>query len=131
MKPAMLIRNAWAELVDFDVATEDYHALEVFLKLSQELSLTPGLLLPVALIMASAVGATNPNSISIEQQAQESIAGSIWVPKVVGITIVERGAVVSYRVRVHVDYEMVLIPFMDWFLHWDWLDNITDGSLEW
>ncbi len=49
-KPALLIRDAWIEqvvdIVDAGVAA-DFERVMVFLKLSQELDLTPGLLLPV------------------------------------------------------------------------------------
>ena len=125
----LMIENAYISLQDFDTATEDWHALEIFLKLSQENDMTPGLLLPVAAVYAPATGTTNPSGFTIDQLG-DRLAGTIWAPRNVAVRVIERGAVVAYQLELHLDYHKVDVPWMDWFIAWDYLDNVVDETVE-
>ncbi len=129
-KPALQINDAWSEVLDVDTATNDSNGFEVFLKLSQELGLDPGLLLPVTEFTILGAGVTNQERMAYVHHEQFGAKGSIWAPRVVGLRIVERGAIASFNVRVHIDYEMVDVDWMSWFIMWDWLDNIVNNDLE-
>ena len=129
-KPALLIRDAFVMINELDVATEDFHALEVYLKLSQEEDLDPGLTLPVANISFMSDGTTNPDAAPSVEQLGKHLIGSIWTPAYVGIRVVERGAVVQWQMRIHLMWDVVEIPWMDWFFRWDYLDNVVNNDLE-
>ena len=133
-KPALMIRDCYAEMIsmaDGDT-TADFQRSRVFLKLSQETDLTPGLILPVASIMMSkAAAAQTWDNFQIQQEFKAK--GSIWAPRVVGVHISDVGSTElpdSVRWIVHLDYEQVDIPWMDWFILWDFLDGINDGARE-
>ena len=129
-KAALLIKKVSLTIQVFDVATEDFHALEVFLRLSQEEGGDPGLLLPVSEFMISSDGTTNPDASPQISDYSDIIAGTVWAPLYVGLEVVERGAVVSYALKVHLDYEEISVPWLDWFLMWDFLDNVPNNSEE-
>ena len=131
-KPALLIKDAYIEIVDFvDAgASLDYHNLSVYLKLSQETDLTPGLLLLLATIghepkEASAVARFSVNQLVM--QYGDKIAGTIWAPRMVGVRFVEIGDI-QWDIDVHLDYERVDVPWMDWFIMWEFLDGVVDNE---
>ncbi len=132
LKAALLIKDAWAELVDIvDAGTAPgFQQTQVRLKLSQEDDLSPGLVLPVANLYVSKTGTAQEfNAVQVEQIFRAQ--GSIWAPRVVGIGSGGFvGGLDSVRWRVFLDYERIEIPWMDWFLLWDWLDNVTNDSFE-
>ncbi len=131
-KPALMIKNAWAELIDIiDAGTSPgYQEAQVRLKLSQETDLSPGLLLPVAEVHASKTGVAQEfNQVEVRQVFKGQ--GTIWAPRVVGLGVGGLvGGVDSLRWRVYIDYETVDIPWEDWFFLWDFLDNVTNDSFE-
>ncbi len=126
MKPALLIQNAFLEALDIDpdqdaIGPESAH---VFLKFSQESDLDPGLIVPVGYIGWKTEGAafgTAPVVVNQEFNAH----GSIWVPAYVGLRVFIRGTWTEFEAAVHLDYEQLMIPWMDWFIRWDFLDNIS------
>lgn len=130
-KPMLLIKDLWAELSDIVVSASDEEIRSrVFLKLSQELDLTPGLILPIAgfagdIVEVTAVG-HDVVAPAIEQLGSR-FAGTIWAPRVVGLRVTMSG-LTSVNWVVHVDYERVLVPWMDWFIAWDFLDNVVDNT---
>ena len=134
MKPALLIRNAWIEPIDLGTGNGedlDYNSMTYFLKLSQELGMDPGLLLPIAhtgyeLREGSGVGRYSFNRTFLDIFKAH---GTVWVPRVVGIRVVETG-VVSQDVDVHLEYERIELPWMEWFLEWEFLDGVINNERE-
>lgn len=130
MKPALLIRDVWLQPIDVNVsAATGGNTMGYFLKLSQEESLNPGLLLPIGVFgnehtQVSAVGAVNQ---PLEPQGMFKAQGSIWAPAFIGVRVEEVGNA-NVDCDVHIDYERVDVPWMDWFLMWDFLDNIVDNE---
>ena len=131
-KPALLIRDAWLEVIDFDLTTaDDTNMMSYFLKLSQELNLNPGLILPIGAIGSRRTGAGGETG-GLHQILRERFdaQGTLWAPRVVGVRVVETGTVIQADVDVHIDYERIDVPWMDWFLMWEWLDGIGDNERE-
>lgn len=132
-KPALLIRDAYIQLNEADIpmSSQTYGA-NVFLKLSQEQDLTPGLLLLVGGFRGDINRVTTASEYSQDvafQQLGSKLAGQIWVPHFVGIRL-ETDSFTTLDLDVHLDYERIEIPFMDWFIQWDFLDNVIDNSRE-
>ncbi len=134
-KPVLLIRNVWFELTDLvPSVTVDFHHAVLFLKLSQEVDLSPGLILPIAgfghIGHNLKAGATDQPTVGaaypVEQMGQH-LAGTIWAPRVVGIRTLESGGM-NFTGVVHLDYEAVDVPWMDWFIMWEFLDNVADNA---
>lgn len=133
-KPALLIQDAWIEVVDIvPFQAADFNMATYSLKLSQETDLTPGLILPVgqlgqANIEVTAVG---QRIVGIRDMTRDLFhaQGTVWAPRMVGIHIEEVGTI-NQDVDVHLDYQQVDVPWMDWFIMWDFLDNIVDNELE-
>lgn len=127
LKPAVLLQDAHMEVLEFDTATEDFNSARLFLKMSKNNNLNPGLNLLVGSVHSSAVGATNPNALYVEQNFKAK--GTIWAAAYLGVRMVETGSL-TVRARIHLDYERVDIPWMEWFMRWEYLDNIVDNTLE-
>ncbi len=124
-KPALLIQEAKIVVNDLSITdTDDFWNVLVDLKLSQENSLVPGLLLDVGNLMG-AVPATAQALSSIHQEDTFRAQGTVWAAAFMGIrfTLVN---VASVNINIHVDYEAVDIDWMSWFIRWDFLDNIVD-----
>ncbi len=124
-KPAFLIKDA--RLVYngmISVGSGAAESLQYSLKLSQEMNLNPGLLLRVGTVVVTGEG-TNNNSVLVEQQFMAQ--GTIWTPRVVGVRVTESGAI-DVDCDVEIDYERIEVPWMDWFIMWDFLDNIVDNE---
>ena len=132
-KPALLIRDAWMQVNAFSTsAAVDIQGILVFLKLSQEEDLTPGLILPVGELTASTAGATANRVDSHIIRDTFHAQGTIWAPRVVGVRFEEPFAtnLGDWDVDVHLDYESVDVPWMDWFIMWEFLDGIVDNERE-
>lgn len=127
---ALRLLDLDCSLQSFDAATEDFHRLQVFLKLSQEPDMTPGLLLPIKTYLFSGVGATNPNAIAIDYHAR-AIVGTMWVAKYWAIRVHEAGAVVEFAVNMTATFEVVPIDFNSQLLLWEQIDNVTDNEQDW
>ena len=133
-KPALLIKDATLTVVqDWDKGDQnDFSAIIVWLVLSQEIDLSPGLILPVGEIGSdnlnfdSSGNATTTLVINDLFKAQ----GTIWAPRAVGVRVDEINSVSSFQFDVALDYEVIMIPWWDWIILWDFLDNVTDLSME-
>ncbi len=125
-KPMLLIQDAWLEVNDFDSGTEDFHQTKYSLALGAN-PLTTALLLPVGSIRGPGVGATNPNSIEVEQLFRAQ--GTIWASSLVAIDIQEAGAVVLADVDVHMDWGVGFVDWFTWFVSWNNLEVSPDGNL--
>jgi len=130
MKPALLIQDAYIEIVDIaTMHTEDFNQALYAIKLSQEQTLDPGLLLPLAQVgtsvtEVSAVGQrVTPLGIKDLFHAQNTL----WAAKWLGIRMFERGTI-DIDVSVHIDYEQVEVPFWDWFMMWEFLDRVPNNQ---
>ena len=130
-KTVLVIQNAWLELNDFDVAEENFHQGKYSLALSNPISgedaMDTALLLPVGAIRSSAVGATNPNSIEVEQLFKAN--GSLWAAQYVGIDFQESGTLVVCDADVHLDWTVAQVDWWSWFYMWNRLEAPPDGSL--
>lgn len=131
-KPALLIKNAWLEPIDVNVAIAlGTNQATYGLILSQDQDLTPGLFLPIG-----AWGEEYSEQSGVGREVHHlgssfmnlwHASGTVWVPRFVGIFMNEVGSV-NTDVDVHLDYERIDIPWMNWFIKWDWLDNVVDGQ---
>lgn len=135
-KPALLIKEAYWEPQRAQIlsgADTDFSCV-ISLKLSQELDLTPGLLLPVASFLANRGQGDATGSWGADMPVDQVFRGqgSIWAPRVVGVRLEFEGGGTfnQFSGFMHVDYERVDVPWMDWFLMWDFLDNIVDDERE-
>lgn len=130
MKPALLIKDAWLELRDYrdSGAVEEVQTVEVLLKLSRDKDLEPGLLLSVGRIRAVATATANQfNQIDVKQEFEAQ--GTIWAPAYVGLRVIfTQGTPTTVLVIVHLDYEQIDIPWVNWFIGWEFLDNVVDNS---
>ena len=126
MKPALLLGDASIEVNDFrPTAAAGVELLTIFLKLSQELNMNPGLLLPIAEVGTHQADATGHAPIVINNLWKSQ--GTLWVPRVVGLRQQEVGAL-TWDIDVHLDYEVVEVPWMDYFMMWEHLDNVVDNT---
>ncbi len=132
-KPALLIRDAWIEVIDSPTTfgATDFNMMTWYLKLSQETDLTPGLLLPIAQtgFALQEVSAVGQRVYFLNIVKLFHAQGTVWAPRVVGVRVVEVGSV-GWDVDVHLDYDVVEVPWMDWFIMWEFLDGIVDNERE-
>jgi len=128
LKPALLIRDVFTEVAAIDMgAGGDLKTARVGLKMSQDNDLTPGLVLPVWQYQSD-LGAALAEGRG-QTEFRESIRGTVWAPAYVGLNIITSN-LTDLQVSVHLDYDVIDVPFWDWFVMWDFLDNITDDSTE-
>ncbi len=130
MKPAMLLNDAYVEVADFITsAAADIVGYRGFLKLSQSPDLNPGLILPIFQFVAHQDGTTaDVSNAMVSEQMGQRLAGTVWCPRYLGVRVEEIGNGSSINVQVHVDWTAIEIPWMEWFIRWDFLDNIIDNS---
>lgn len=134
MKPALLIKQVHASFRRADMGVEDNWA-HVYLKLSQEPDLDPGLILPVLnlgaqveVLGAEGKGVGGP----MIHKLDELFRGTVWAPAYLGIRVefdVDWGG--GLNVNLWLDYEVLMIPWMDWFILWEYLDNVVNNAQEW
>ncbi len=129
LRPAIVIMDAWIEVNDFDVASEDFHQMKYSLALSNARPPTiASLLLPVGRVSQSSDGTTNPDApLAVEQLFKAH--GTIWACQWIGVDVQESGAVVLADVDVHLDWGGTEIDWWDWFVKWNQLEEFPDGSL--
>ena len=132
-KPAVLLQNAWIEVVNAAHGLGDvYFGARVFLKLSTEEDLSTGLLLPVAQFgdhsQTAGVGEATVAPLVINDLFQAQ--GTIWVPHVIGLRVDLQNAWDAVDVIVHLEYEAIEIPWVEWFRRWDFLDNVGNNERE-
>ncbi len=134
-KPALLIRDCWVvpnRLAMIAGTTADINTL-VSLKLSQEVGLDPGLNLPIAFFNRERLQSSAVGEYAAAWMMKEVFhaQGTVWAPRRVGLRVEHAGgAPTVFDVDVHLDYERVDVPWMDWFIMWDFLDNAVDNELE-
>ncbi len=129
LKPALLINDLWAEIEAIDMgAGADLKTARMGLKLSQDNDLTPGLILPVFAYQNDLGGAIGEGR-DMQELGHHHI-GTVWVPAYVGINVTASGNLTDFQASIHLDYDVIDVPFWDWFVMWDFLDNITDDSTE-
>lgn len=126
-KAMLLLQDAWIELNDFDVATEDFHQGKYSLALGKD-PLTTALLLPVGSVATSSDTTTNPDA-PVDVRQEFKAQGTSWAAKEVAIDFQESGALVVCDVDVHLDWEMVGVDWWTWFISWNRLELGPDGSL--
>lgn len=94
--------------------------------------MTPSQVLPIATVIAGATGTANQGDfVTIDDKVGELWAGTIWAPKFVALRLDITGSPTNVRMVVHLRYEVVEVPWMDWFLMWETLDGVVDGTREW
>ncbi len=129
LKPALLINDVFAEVAAIDMgAGGDLKTARIGLKLSQDNDLTPGLVLPV-LAYQTDLGAALAEGRGLQENLGRVLRGTVWAPAYVGLNIITSN-LTDLQVSVHLDYSVIDVPFWDWFVMWDFLDNITDDSTE-
>lgn len=130
-KPALLLVDCFAWMNDVVDAgtTADHQANVVSLKLSQEPDLNPGLLLNIASWQGEKTATANLWNATETQQHFAFHAGTLWAPAYVGIRVgAVQGGVDTVDWNVFLRYEQVEVEWMDWFIMWDFLDNVIDNS---
>jgi len=127
-KPALLLRDAKLQISDIadGTASPDYMTVTVNLKLSQEPNLDPGLLLPIAQIQVARRLANDFASLSMHDLWMAS--GTIWAAAYVGIRLEINGFAGGFNSIVHLDYDEIEQEWMDWFIRWDFLDNVVNNE---
>jgi hypothetical protein len=130
-RPAMVIRQAYVQLEDIVTpASADIGVAFVELKLSQEQDLTPGLLLPVSQFVVGSTSTANLIQTIMEERLGDFISGTVWVPRFVGVRVGITGSI-EIDPTVHLDYDIIQVPWQDWFLMWEFLDNVRNNTREW
>lgn len=133
MKPAVLLKKAWIEITAFDfLASTTALGYLIFLKMSSERLLDPGLILPVAEVASqvnevSAVGQRVGNLIINDLWEFE---GTVWVPGWMGVRFIEIGTAATITVHLHLLWEPIEVPWVEWFHMWEFLDGITNNARE-
>ncbi len=132
-KPALLIRNMDTQLQNLTPSsTDDTAVYNIYLKLSQELDLTPGLLLHVATFYHGSTLSAVLGPPVMDQAPGRSVEGTVWAPRVVGLRVVRQaGSDTNWSFLVNLDYEQIDVPWMDWFIMWEFIDGIVDNDDEW
>lgn len=130
MKPALLIRDVWfSELtISPDFTAAGHEGMQVFLKLSQERDLDPGLLLPVHGYEFDTRDSTGVTAFVPKDLFHAH--GTVWAPKYVGLRVSFVGTWAGTDGDVHVDYDVVDIPWIEWFVKWDFLDHVPNNTVE-
>ncbi len=130
-KRALVIKDAYIEplAVNFATTSATYNT-QLYLKLSQEPGLVPGLLLPLAFVhteidQATAAAFSNPDLLIKDLF---HAWGSLWAPRYVGVRIAHSSSPISFDFDVHLDYDVVEVDWQDWFMMWDFLDNVVDNE---
>lgn len=130
-KPAMLINDFGLEISDMaHDNTQDFDVVAIYLKLSQETDLTPGLLLKVAEIGMWNTAATAENVTAMYRYTERLHLGTVWAPRMVGLRVIMSAGVSAFDGHVDVNYDRITIPWTEWFVRWDFLDNITDNAVQ-
>lgn len=130
MKPALLITGCSMKVNRFDPAGGDAMWVVCYLKLSQEMDMTPGQLLRIGSVGGATLAATPEITGTVIQDDGHQLVGQVWVPRRVGLRFVLANGSGAWDIDVHLDYERIMIPFMDWFIGWDYLDNVVDNDEE-
>ena len=127
-KPALIIEDAWVEIIDYTVdGATDFNAMGVLLKLSQSLDLNPGLVLPIATIGGQSLSGASTFGVGQSLQENFKAQGTVWAPRAVGVRLAERGTM-TLNLRVHLEFSRLFMEWRDWFVHWEFLDNIVDNE---
>ena len=135
MKRVLLLEDCWVEPISLaQGATISYESMSYFLKLSQQNDMTPGLQLPIAVVgseraQADATGSFTAGTHGLIHPMFRA-QGTLWAPRLVGVRVVESGSITGYDVDVHLDYQVVEVPWMDYFIMWEFLDGIVDNEKE-
>jgi len=127
MKPALLIRSAKIEITDslLKVTSNSFQSYGVQLLLSTRQDLGNGVVMTIA-----QVGMENRQVDGTAQRDGTLVIndlfqgqGTLWGAKWVGGRVTEAGAI-TVDVGIHLDYEQVMVPFWDWFMLWEQLQNL-------
>jgi len=132
-KPALLLKDVKAAIIDATAPNAaDFFSHTVFLKMSQESSLDPGLRIPLFEVgqFVQEGDATGRFAAPLIINKLFNAKGSVWVPRHVGLQVAVTASF-SARWFVWLDYEAVDIPWMDWLIRWDYLDNVVNNDTEW
>ncbi len=135
-KYALVILDAYFLLTTLG-AGASWSSAAIYLKLSQDPTLNPGLILPVAAVyqVGNVLGGTGGTASGdriinwSQKDFGEKLAGSVWAPRYTGVRLVEVGGV-NVSGQLHLDYTAIEIDWEDWFVRWDYLDNVTDNEVQ-
>lgn len=126
-KPALLLTGAAIVVNDISITdTAEFWLAHIDLKLSKDVDLNPGFLLDVGTIYGGVLG-TAQHVSALEVNDEFQARNTIWAPAFMGVRVTLLN-VASFNANIHVDYERVDIDWMEWFLRWEFLDNITDND---
>lgn len=134
-KPALLLKDVFLEVVTLDLTgTGGFNNARIFLKLSQDSDLVPGLILPIGQfsgewVTATAVGQNLEGGLGGVYHHLFHAQGTVWAPAYVGLRVLI-GGTLTVDVKAHIDYEVIEVPWMDWFIMWDFLDNVVNNDDE-
>lgn len=130
-KPALLLVDARMEVVDLTtLGIANHSTIGVSLKLSQNQTLIPGQDIPVGNLLVGDIGNANGESAIFVHEFFMA-KGTVWAPRFVGMRLNEKaGALPNWHIKLHLDYEIVQVPWEEWLILWDQLDNVVDNSFE-
>ncbi len=129
MKDVFMLVDYYVRVGSADPATDQDTAV-IFLKMSQEEGLDPGLNLELAHVHSGQLDTTSERS-HLTLQKNPLHMGTLWAPRFVGGRIgVSEGGFTGITVNIELIYERVQVPWMEWFIMWDFLDNVPNNTEE-
>ena len=111
-------------------AVADVGLIGVRIKLSQEEGLDPGLLLPVINMHVGVTATASLVQALEEERFGHHMNGTLWAPAFLGLNLVLGGNVATAFANVHLDYDVILVPWMDYMIMWDFLDNVVNNEFQ-
>ena len=129
-KPAFFLRDVNVEVLGMapNLGAGGEEDLVLFLTMSQEVAMAPHFLLPVA--QAAIETQTAVGSVRVALEKTFHAQGTMWAPRFVGWRTLVGGSWTNYDFVIHIDYEVVFLPWRDWFVHWEFLDGTPTAQRE-
>lgn len=128
-KPALLIRNMEVSFLNVTpaFAGADFEEMRVNFKMSQDVDMDPGLVLRVADMYLVAGGAATGGGQGLHVHKFDYWRGTLWAPAYTAIQL-RFGGPTDADIDLMLDYEVVQVPWQDWFIMWEFLDNVVNDE---
>lgn len=127
-KNMLLILDAWLQVNDFELTTDEYSQALISLALGKD-PLNTALLLPVGRAYGAGTGTANESRRYTNIEHLFRAQGTMWAAKQVAIDVAEAGALQISDIDVHMDWTVVTTDWFTWFVSWNDLEAPPDGSL--
>ncbi len=130
-KPALLIQDMWISLtaISTDTGLGDGQ-IRAFLKLSQEIGMNPGLRILIEELMVTQASGVADAMTGVTRKKFDYWQGRVYAPRFVALDVDIRGNIDEFALGLHIDYQRIDVPWLEWFIMWEFLDGVTDSSVE-